>query len=149
MSNAATYSALNQLLIDVGRSLLQYVGECWPWSGSKSQDAQRKIEDLVEIQQRQVGELAELLDDAEWTIDYGTYPTEYTDLHYVALSFLLDQLIQNQRELVEESKRTSSACEVHSEARQLVSEIEATQQAILNELEVLGQTMAQDSTIFA
>jgi hypothetical protein len=149
MSNPATYSALNQLLIDLARSLLQYVGECWPWSGSATQDAQRKIEELVEIQKQQVGELAELLDDAGWTIDKGSYPTEYTDLHYVALSFLLDQLIQNQRELVDEAKRTLAACQSHAEARRLVSEIQSAQYAILQDLEILAQTTAQDSTRFA
>jgi hypothetical protein len=149
MSNPATYSALNQLLIDLGRSLLQYVGECWPWAGSKTQDAQRKIEELVQIQKQQVGELAELLDDAEWTIDKGTYPTEYTDLHYVALSYLLDQLIQNQREVVEEAQRTLAACQSHPEARRLVSEIEATQHKILEDLESLAKTTTQDSTKFA
>jgi hypothetical protein len=148
MSNAATCSALNQLLIDLGRSLLQYVGECWPWAGAKTQEAQRQIDELVQIQKRQVGELAELLDEAEWTIDKGTYPTEYTDLHYVALSYLLDQLIQNQRELVDEAKRTLAACQGDPEARALVSEVQTTQQKILKDLEILARTTAQDSTRF-
>jgi hypothetical protein len=149
MSDASTYAALNQLLIDLGRSLLQYVGECWPWSGTESQDAQRKIEALVEIQKDEVLQLGELLDEADWTIDQGTYPTEYTDLHYVALSYLLDQLVQNQRDIVEEAQRVLTQCESHAQARRLVSEIHSAQQRILDEIQTLAQsTSRHDSTKF-
>lgn len=148
MSSPSTYSALNRLLIELGRSLLQYVGECWPWAGTRTQEAQRKIEELVQIQRQQFIELGELLDEADWTIEKGSYPTEYTDLHYVALSYLLDQLVQNQNAVVEETRRTLAACESDPDARTLVGEIHAAQQKILDELKALAQTTAPDSTKF-
>lgn len=148
MTSASTYAALNQLLIDLGRSLLQYVGECWPWAGTNTQDAQRKIEELVQIQKQQVAEIGQMLDEAELTVEKGTYPTEYTDLHYVALSYLLDQLVQNQKELVEETAQTLARCESDPDARRLVTEIQTTQQRILEELQNLAKTTSQDSTKF-
>ncbi len=139
MTDTSTYAALNDLLINLGRSLLQYVGECWPWTDPDTEDEHQKINELVAAQKRQVGQLAEMLIDAEWNVDYGTYPTEYTDLHYVALTYLLDQLIQNQQYLVEEARRTLLACEGDPEAKKLVGEIQSQQQTILHELEKLTQ----------
>lgn len=138
MSDATMYAALNDLLINVGRSLLQYVGECWPWSDANAQDEQQAIDRLVQRQKQQVGQLANLLRDAEWSTDYGSYPTEYTDLHYVALDYLLDQLIQNQRGLVEDANAALSACEGDPEAKKLVGEIQAVQRTIAAELESLA-----------
>ena len=79
-----------------------------------------------------------MLYEADWTIDFGSYPTEYTDLHYVALDFLLDQLIHNQLALVEDARRTLPACEGHPEAEKLVGEIQKTQESIAQELQALA-----------
>ena len=140
------YAALNDLLINVGRSLLQYVGECWPWADANTQDEQQAIDRLVQRQKQQVGQLANLLREAEWSTDYGSYPTEYTDLHYVALDYLLDQLIQNQRGLVEDANATLAACEEDPEAKKLVAEIRDVQNAIADELEALAYEVKSSRT---
>ncbi len=140
MSDVSTYAALNDLLINVGRSLLQYVGECWPWADAHKDEAQRKIQELVKQQERQIAQLTELLYEADWTIDFGSYPTEYTDLHYVALDFLLDQLIHNQESLVEDARRTLPACEEHPGAEKLVAEIQRGQESIAQELKALANS---------
>jgi hypothetical protein len=135
MPDATMLAALNDLLINVGRSLLQYVGECWPWADANTLEERRTIERLVQKQKQQVGELANLLLEAEWPLDYGTYPTEYTDLHYVALDYLLDQLIQNQRALVQDATAVLAVCSGDPEARKLVEEIRDVQESIAGELE--------------
>ncbi len=142
MTDASTYAALNELLINLGRSLLQYVGECWPWSDPDTQEAQHKIDELVRIQKSQTARLAYLLYEADWTIDFGTYPTEYTDLHYVALGYLLDQLVHDQLELAQEAERTLPACQDDPEAKRLVGEIQAVQQTIAHELQALAKKTA-------
>jgi hypothetical protein len=58
MSDASTNAALNELLINLRGSLLQYVGECWPWSDPETTEAQRKIDELVRIQEKQIAQLA-------------------------------------------------------------------------------------------
>jgi len=35
--------------------------------------------------------MVELLDQRGWTVDFGGYPTDYTDLHFVSLEFLLSR----------------------------------------------------------
>lgn len=139
MSDATMLSALNDLLINVGRSLLQYVGECWPWNDANTQDERQTIERLVQEQKAQVARLAEFLQEAEWPIDFGSYPTEYTDLHYVALDYLLDQLIQNQLALVEDAKAVLPVCEGDAEAKHLVGDVLAVQQTIASELQTVAK----------
>lgn len=146
MSNETLYATLNDLLIHLGRSLLQYVGECWPWSDRDAQKERAVIEELVQKQKRQTAELANYLHDVEWRIDPGTYPTEYTDLHYVALDFLLTQLIQNQLALVEDAKRVMLVCEPDPAAKQLVGEIQAVQQSIASDLQSLAESRRSKST---
>ncbi len=142
MSNVSTYSALNELLINMGRCLLQYVGECWPWTDPNTLGEQQRIEELVQQQQHQVASLADLLNAAEWTIDFGTYPTEYTDLHYVALDFLLNQVVQNQQGLAEQARTTRLVCQGHTEAETLLSEIQTLQASIAQSVQSLIDTPA-------
>jgi hypothetical protein len=90
---------LNDLLIDVGRSLLQYVGESWPWTSEDEADVRIAVETMVAEQRDTVLQLAGLLDDRAHRIIYGQYPSEYTSLHYVALDYLLEQLARQQQDL--------------------------------------------------
>ncbi len=91
---------LDQLLIDVGRSFLQYVGQCWPWTEVNARAERKRIDALVARQRAQIARLTDLLIRRNGAVDFGAYPNEYTDLHYVALDHLLSQLIENERALV-------------------------------------------------
>lgn len=145
MSNETLYSTLNDLLIHLGRSLLQYVGECWPWTDADAQQERATIDEMVQKQKRQTAQLVNYLQDAEWLIDHGTYPTEYTDLHYVALDFLLQQLIQNQLALVADAKHVLGVCEQDPAAKQLVGEIQTVQQSIADDLKALAESRRSKS----
>ena len=127
---------LNHLLITIGRSLLQYVGESWPWTSEDSDEARRKLTELVDRQQQSVGALASLLNAREWAIDFGTYPTDYTDLHFIALDFLLAQLVENQEAVVDVLKQ-SAELNGDGEASQLMAGIVEAESAILSELQLL------------
>ncbi|MFO1095562.1 MAG: hypothetical protein U0992_20005 [Planctomycetaceae bacterium] len=93
---------LNDLLIDLGRSLLQYVGESWPWASEEEAAEQTAVERMVAEQRETVLQFAALLDERGHRIAYGQYPSEYTSLHYVALDYLLDQLLDDQQYLADE-----------------------------------------------
>ena len=94
MAESQNNSQLNFLLINLGRSLLQYVEECWPWSGNETHG--NPLDALVIAQKETIARLTDLLIQRRWNIDFGSYPTEYSDLHFVALDYLLLQLIENQ-----------------------------------------------------
>jgi len=90
---------LNDLLIDVGRSLLQYVGESCAWTSEDEETERIAIERIVAEQRETVLQIATLLDDRAHRISYGQYPSDYTSLHYVALDYFLDQLAAQQQSL--------------------------------------------------
>lgn len=130
---------MNQLLIDLGRSLLQYVGEAWPWTPEDEARARETIESLVARQSDAVGRLTEFLDRRNWPIDFGLYPVEYTDLHYVSLDFLMKQLIQNADELVTEIDAVFRRCPPDSDEAYLLDGVLRDQQYIANKLRELAE----------
>ena len=93
---------LNSLFILLHRSLLQYVGECWPWTAEDGQQAQKMaaIRAIVETQEKDETLLADALNESGWVINCGGYPTMFTDLHYVSLKYLLKQIVISQTDIV-------------------------------------------------
>jgi hypothetical protein len=134
---ASTSADLNDLLVDLGRSLLQYVGECWPWVPADAARAQADIERLVARQRENVARLTELLIRRNGAIDFGTFPTEYTDLHYVALDYLLELLITAEESLVAEVERARALCD-DAEAAALLDDILVDERDIVAELRRLA-----------
>jgi len=142
MADFISNHRLNSLLIDMGRSLLQYVGESWPWTGYDEAEEQAAINTLVADQKASVQALAELLADRGHFIDPGSYPTEYTSLHYVALDYLLNQLVAEQRELVDECAGLAGAAHDDPEAGPLLARIADQAAAQLKTLEELDAKRA-------
>jgi hypothetical protein len=121
---AADNQQLNQLLIRLYRSLLQYTEECWPWSGTRHVAAERAIIDsLSRAQKQSVSWLVGLLAARGWSIEFSNYPTDYTDLHYVSLDFLLSQLVAQEEALVADLSRALASAEGDAEAAAVLKEI--------------------------
>jgi hypothetical protein len=136
---AADHRQLNQLLIRLYRGLLPYVEECWPWSGGVHSIAERAAIDALALgRKRNVGKLVELLSARGWTIEFGNYPTEYTDLHYLGLDYLLGQLISEEEALVADLDRNVACFSDDAEAAALVSEIAAEERSNLAKLRELA-----------
>lgn len=137
------FARLNELLVELHRSLLQYTSEAWPWSTTENESFKRTVLECAERQRRSVGLLAQFLRDRQWRIDFGMYPLEYTSLHYVAVEYLAQQLVSNQRELVEFIEAAAPGCVADYEALQLVQRIAADERAILDSL--TAQKTGQES----
>lgn len=133
-------AALNQLLIDLGRSLLQYVGESWPWTSTTS-SAKGQFDALVRREQQSVARLAALLNRRRWTIDFGSYPTEYTDLHYCSLDYLIGQLIQSASENLASVTSLRDRVSDDAEAAALLNEVAIDQEKIVNELRAIRNSL--------
>lgn len=138
MAETVSSTPLNDLLIEIGRSLLQYVSECWPWA-PRGQEAVREALDRMAAEQRALaGKLARLLDDRGEIIDFGSYPTEYTSLHYVSVDFLLQRILRNQEALVRSSDSLARAAEADPECGPLLTEIADVNRKHLDELRRLA-----------
>jgi hypothetical protein len=96
MTGHANNRLLNSVLINLSRSFLQYLSESSPWIRGESAAAGQSLEQLAADQRQDVRELAEFLDAREWSVDFGSFPTEYTDLQFLSLTSLMAGLIHSQ-----------------------------------------------------
>ncbi|MGD9856553.1 MAG: hypothetical protein AB7U20_16520 [Planctomycetaceae bacterium] len=138
MAETVSSAQLNDLLIAIGRSLLQYVCESWPWSASGSEGIGLTLDRLAAEQRQDVGILVRLLASRGEIVDFGTYPTEYTSLHYVAVDYLLDKLVQNQEVIVRAGDHLAKASESDPEFAELLRRIASNQHRRLDELRQLA-----------
>lgn len=130
-------SKLNDLLVELGRSLLQYAAESWPWSGAAHTPARAEFIELAAEQRADVGRLAEFLDRRGWMIDFGAYPSDYTDLHFLALKYFLPRVVQDQAAIVAELDEAVHTCVDDPAAVAVLQPILATERKILASLETM------------
>ncbi len=138
MAEAVSSSQINSLLIQISRSLLQYVSEIWPWSAADAEGTRRTLDRLAADQRESAAALARFLDDRGEVIDFGTYPTEYTSLHYVAVDFLLGQLVENQSAIVAACEAALRAVEGDADAAELLHNVTTAERNRLDELRRLS-----------
>lgn len=138
MAGQVSNIRLNDLLIEIGRSLTQYAAESWLWSGEGAEQTRAVVQRLVDGQREAVGRLANLLAERGCSIDFGTYPTEYTSLHYVALDFLIRQLIENQNGVIAECEALLMETQGDPQAYPLLQQILASERSNLDELRKLA-----------
>ena len=109
MNDPLQNQRLNDLVIRVYRSLLQYANECLPWGGAQEETEQKTVAELAADQLHHLEPLAELVLARSQTIDYGIYPMDFGELHYVALDYLMHELLQNQSGLIATLEREQAA----------------------------------------
>ena len=134
MANVEHNTNLNKLLIRLSRSLLQYVGHCSTWAAHSDAALADEFPSIVDIQQDHVAELSELLAERRWTIDFGGFPAEYTDLHFLSLKYLVKNIIVNQQAIIAELEEASHVCVDDPEATELISEILKSEREITDRL---------------
>jgi hypothetical protein len=77
------------------------------------------------------------LDSRRWTIDFGAFP-DFTDLHYLSLTFVLPHIVENERKIVRELELALPACAGDSQATALVAAILVEESQTLAELKRLA-----------
>ena len=140
MANVQHNAILNQLLIDIGRSLLQYVGQCSSWASKSDAAAAIELNKLVEVQQEHVAELSDLLMSRRWTIDFGGFPASYTDFHFLSLRYLAKQVLINQTALLADLDEAGHTCVDDPEAAELIGRILTSEREIRDQLKSITST---------
>jgi hypothetical protein len=128
---------INSLFLRLHRSLLQYLGECWPWSDDLSESDLRAREVLTHslaTQRKNADRLAHELDKANYIITFGSYPTSFTDLQYLSLTYLLKQVVISQIEIL---KLLDKAAAVYPDSP-LLKHIADSERAILQDIQTLS-----------
>jgi hypothetical protein len=131
---------LNDLVIDLGRSLLQYAAEGSAWSTDAA--SHRRLADWSAAQQRDVGRMVELLVVRGWPVDFGTYPTDFTDLQFLSLRYFLPKLLTSQQQLVAELDESVHTCVDDAEAVALLREICEEERRIATEMQAAALAAA-------
>ncbi len=108
MALSTDLEILNRVLRELSSCFLQYAGECWPWTSAGAEGAKLRdsVMRCVERQQQSIGLIAEHLAAHQDRVEYGKFSAEFTDLHYVSMTFLLKRLVESQTKLVELIDRT-------------------------------------------
>ncbi len=147
MTNPATESIINEALIGLSRSFLQYVSESWPWVDEADRGIEEQVQVLAARQRQDVSELVRLLMERDWPIDFGTFPTEYTDLHFISLSTVFTWLQNGQQQIAERLtgilERLQEASD--SEAVSMIEAIIMQQNDLGTALQELQQQLAEST----
>jgi hypothetical protein len=137
MMLSAAEPILNDVLIALHRSLLQYMVDAWPWTDDHSAAAKEAIETEAASQAETVAGLTELLRERGFPVAFGTYP-DFSNLNYLALDFLLKRLVRNQESVVAACRSAAISLAQHPEDADLVREIESSEQDRLDHLKLLA-----------
>jgi len=138
---------LNGVLIQMARSFLQYVSESSPWVAGNAVTNETQVVVLAARQRQDVSEIAALLDQREHFIDFGTFPTEYTDQQFLSLQSEMCGLKRSQELVCNRIKNSIVSLRTagDAEAAELLTTIESHERDILRCLGEIEKTLATHS----
>jgi hypothetical protein len=143
---ADSNDALNRILVRLYRSLLQYMGESWPWTGVDEEREQQVIEQLVREQKAQVATLVDLLNERGHAIDFGQYP-DNSEYHYVALDFVLERIIRDEQAVLAAVQQAKSECDGDATGLSFLEQVELSERTIIERLMALAAGRRQSVLI--
>ncbi len=138
---------LNGVLIQMGRSFLQYVAECSLWVAADAASDEAQVNVLAARQRQDVADIAALLNAREHYIDFGSFPTEYTDQQFLSLRSVMGGLKRSHESVCHRistaviSLRTAG----DSEAADLLTTVESHERDILRAMGEIEKTLASHS----
>jgi hypothetical protein len=143
MTDARTQALLQDLLRRASRSMLQYVGEAYPWAPDTDADLLAKVQTVIREEEDAVEGLGAFLRKKRIPIGYlGSYPQNFTNLNFVSLDYLMPRLLEWQRKWAAVLER-DAALIVGGEANAEVSKLVAIARRHLDELQKLADSHAK------
>ncbi len=138
---------LNGVLIQMARSFLQYVSECSLWVAADAASDEAQVLALAARQRQDVAEIAALLDAREHHIDFGSFPTEYTDQQFLSLQSVMNRLKQSHQLVCHRIAATVVSLRTagDSEGAEMLTIVESHERDILRALNEIEQTLASHS----
>jgi hypothetical protein len=136
MSDASP-QILNTVLDRLSHTLLQYIGESWPWADPLDAERQKTLLGLVRRQQFGAERVAELLTDRRAIVTLGNYRFDGSALHYCTFEFLQPQLIADETRLIAELREAASNVNGDAGAVRLLEQLIVDEEETLKQLSEL------------
>ncbi len=104
--DAATAAIMQNTVRQEGRSLLQYVGESFPWTTAKNHDTLPILANIVKEEQQGAAAVVQCLVKNRVRPPYlGAYPMSFTTINYMALDYLIPFLVDFEKRRINELER--------------------------------------------
>lgn len=104
----ASLAALYQILRRERSALLHYLSGAWPWTSAAEKVTAQSVQDMVDAEQTVLSKLAAHLRRHRVIPPSPSYPLEFGGLHYVALSYLLPRLQEENGRLLAELNKDAA-----------------------------------------
>jgi hypothetical protein len=143
MPDNSSIDVLNRMLAILYRSLPMYLNQVSPWMHAGNERAKAVLDQIVADHERDCRRLVEFIIDQRGTIDLGDFPMEYTDLHFLSLEFLTQELVRHQRLDIAGIENCVAWLAKDLYARALAEEILGSERAHLEMLDELAREPAQ------
>jgi len=98
---------------------------------------QQLADKVIDEVMNDVDQIVQLLVDRSQTTDFGVYPADYTDLHFLALKALLPRIIANQEAMLVELDEAVHTCVDDPEALSLLNGVLAGERQITATLKTI------------
>lgn len=134
---------LNSVLIKMVRSFLQYMSEASPWVGEQAQSIGEQVAVLAVRQRQDATLIAELLTDREYFVQFGAYPTEYTDQQFLALEAVFSNLRASQDQVCAAISEALTQLPADDAASGILSTIEVRQKELAHALKELQRELKE------
>ena len=134
---------LNGVLIQMARSFLQYVAECSLWVTADAATDEAQVIVLAARQRQDVADIAVLLDAREHHIDFGSFPTEYTDQQFLSLQSVMSSLKRSHESVCNRISNTVVSLRTagDAEAADLLTTVESHERDILRAMTEIEKSL--------
>lgn len=127
MRAVESMTVLNRLLAAFRYSLASYLGYARPWTHRRNARLLEVVRQITADHESHARRVGELMLKRRGKIESGRFPTRFTAYNDLALDFLAQRLVENERELIDEIARSVALFGRDPEARQLGEAILASE----------------------
>jgi hypothetical protein len=136
--NPATAALVQEIVRRESISLLNYVGDAFPWTTSRGTAALARLQELVHAHREAIAEVGRFLAKKRTPVGYiGSYPANFTTINYLSLDYVLPRLAADEARGVAQLERDLKQL-TDSEAQAAVQKLLAVKRDHHKTLELLA-----------
>ena len=139
MADQDSVDLLNGLLARLGRGLVQYAVDCWPWTNGADDAELHALEQIAKRQHHFVARIVDLISQRGGVPDFGVF-ADLSDLNYVSLDYLLGKVIADEQGLAAQVETAQAALRGDAEAAAMVGELLSAEREHLARLRDMAKT---------